>query len=95
MARENWWDEEAERLNGMSAAANKMGVVVDVKAKVPRLAPDGSLAVPFKKTTPIPGDAHTANESTFERDLEMTANEFGLDKEQLRDEYAKRIAEGS
>lgn len=40
---ENWWDEEAERLNKMAKLAHKMGALVSVgPAQAPKLNADGT-----------------------------------------------------
>ena len=39
----DYWQEDANRLNDMAKTAQRLGVQVDVKAKTPKLSPDGSL----------------------------------------------------
>jgi hypothetical protein len=42
---ENWWDEEADRLNRICESAAAAGATVGSRTRPPTLNPDGSLAV--------------------------------------------------
>lgn len=71
-----WWEEDADRINQMSKAAHGLGVVRTVNATAPKLNPDGSLADESGAET--------------EADLTVVANEYGIDKEELRKEYERQ-----
>lgn len=41
---EEYWKEDADRVNALSEAADRMGIKIDVKETTPPLNEDGSLA---------------------------------------------------